>query len=376
MLGLSLSGGGARGAYQAGVIQGLAEILGPLAEDNNPFDCYAGTSAGAINTTFCAAGPVNLIETAARLTELWSDLHPHQVYRTDIVSHSRIGLGWMRDLSFGSLFKNKMAKELLDASPLLKLLDDGIDFSNIGRKIDAGHLRAVTCSAFRYDEQKVVSFFQAADSVQEWTRSKRYGRRTPLTARHVLASCSIPVLFSPVKVDGFYYGDGTLRNTAPISPILHMGSQNIIFVGVRYGGPVTVDTFTESPPIAKVFGTVLNGLFFDNLDVDIERLRHVNQIVESNGLTIPGAKKINYLHIQPSQDLGRFAEDLASKFLPRILEFLLGGLGSDHDSAELASYLLFDSVYTRKLVALGYEDAFQRKQDLLQFWEQAHKSGL
>lgn len=373
MLGMYMSGGGARGAYQAGAIRGIAEILKEQQASADPFQWYAGMSAGAINTTFCAAGESDLLTTSQSLVQLWENIEPNQVYRTDAFSLGKITAGWMRDLSVGAMFKKRMARELLDASPLRDLLLHNIDFDNIEKKIDAGRLKGVTCCAFNYDEHKVVSFLQSDDSIANWNRHRRYSYKTPINVSHILASSSIPILFSPVEIEGSYYGDGSLRNTAPISPIIHMKCPSFVFIGVRYMGTIKVTKARTYPSVARVAGAILNGLFFDYLEVDLERLDRVNSIVRNhkNGTNNLGVDFVGKFCIHPSRDLGEIAGDYAVGALPRFVEYLLGGLGGKMESSEIASYLLFDSRYTRKLLEIGYEDVLKQKAELVRFWEES-----
>lgn len=373
MLGLSLTGGGARGAYQAGAVKGIAEVLHEAGAEDNPFAYYAGISAGAINATYCAASKADFPATAATLYQLWENIEPSQIYRTDAVSLGRIGFGWLRDVSLGSLVRKKLAKEMLDATPLRELLEREIHFDNIEQRIESGALRGLTCSALNYSDQKVVSFVQGDDSYEHWQRPRRYSTEVDFNAAHVLASCAIPLLFRPVKLDTCYYGDGTLRNTAPVSPILHLGCNHIIFVGVRYLGPQQIQAPTHAPTVAKVLGTIMNGLFFDTLDVDIARMEQINRLVENNDAA-EYERRINYLFIRPSRDLTEYAHEVAGDRLPSLVRYLLGGLGDEGDTSELASYLLFESTYAQKLLELGYGDALAQRSEIEALYRQANGS--
>lgn len=371
MVGLFLTGGGARGAYQAGVLRGLADLKSELGFSDDPFPWFVGNSAGAINTTYIAAAAKNFSDASSDLAQLWETLQPSQVYRTDAVSLSRIGLSWLRDVSTGSLTKNKSASRMLDSKPLRKLLSDNLDLDQVQVKIEQGRMKAASCTAYNYNQQKVETFYQGHMEAKPSSSPRRVAIKTPITVDHVLASCSIPILFSPVQVNKDWYGDGTLRNNAPLSPMINMGCRNILMVGVRCPKAQAIAPSAGRPPVAKVFGTLLNGLFFDHLDVDIERLKHINSIVKDSEDQIDRRSRINFIHIQPSQDIAAIAKENSSGSLPSFVHYLLGGLGADSDTAELTSYLLFDSPFTKKLTELGFEDARSQKDDLKKFWESA-----
>lgn len=376
MLGLSLTGGGARGAYQAGVTLALGEIFKEQKIDY-PFSCYSGVSAGSINAVYLAAFEKEFPEGAKQLANLWSHIQAKQIYRTDTLSLGRIGASWIRDLSFGNIFQNKKAHELLDAKPLLKLLKDNINYESLKKNISEGYVQGVSCTAFSYKEQKSIAFIQGHANIEMWERSKRYSKRVELSNHHVLASCAIPLIFSPISIDGTYYGDGMLRNTAPISPMIHMGCRHIIMVGARYPGVRERQESQRPPSAAVVFGTILNSLFFDNVDTDLERLQYVNELVVSHELNSDHAPEvIECLYIRPTKDLSKIAKDIGKTGLPALIEYLLGGLGNKEETAELASYLLFHPSYTKTLVGLGYEDTLARKEGIIEFYDksQANRS--
>lgn len=371
MVGLSLTGGGARGAYQAGVAKGIAEILKTQNMDN-PFGYYSGMSAGSINASFLAAHEGNFTESSETLCRVWKGIQAENVYRTDTLSLGKIGLQWMRDLSIGSAFSERLAHQLLDASPLADLLGKHIPFEKINGNLESGKLLGVACSAYNYDEQKNVAFIHTKDKEISWVRAKRYSQQVELNLSHVLASCAIPVLFAPIQVGDSYYGDGSLRNTAPLSPLIRMGCRNMVLVGVRYGGSSEVvhRANITRPTISKVLGIILNGLFFDSLDMDVDRLKHINELTKNLNQLQEKSEKVNFLYIKPSKDLATMAMEAGKSKLPKLVNYLLGGLGGKNESSELTSYLLFHPTYIDQLVDLGYSDAMAIKEEIIRFYSE------
>jgi NTE family protein len=373
-IGIMLTGGGARGSYQAGALLALSEILKSenLLGKNNPLRVWAGVSAGAINTAYCSAGINDLHGSASRLSDIWGSIKPGRVFRTDILSISKNSLRWIRDLTFGPLFKKKLARSLLDTTPLFKLISEGMHFGEIQKQMDLGLIDAVGVSAYNYHDNRTVTFVQSNESVS-WQRTRRYSVNGPLRPEHVMASCSIPVLFPAYKVDDVYFGDGSFRNMAQLSPVIQMGAEKILVLGVRGPSEITGTAATGEPGVALLSGMILNALFFDSLIMDIERLRRINDIVK----TVTNAKDIvtdksNYTVVDfkilhPSLDLSSIAASKSVEGFPKTIEFLLAGLGSRKETAELASYILFDTVFTRDLIDLGYKDTIAQKNDILAF---------
>ncbi|HEJ1057736.1 TPA: patatin-like phospholipase family protein, partial [Pseudomonas putida] len=279
--GLILSGGGARAAYQVGVLAGIAELL--PAGAHNPFPVIVGTSAGAINAVTLASGAVHFNEAVQRLTAFWQNFRSHLVIRSDwpgvvrqasrFVGHSLLGLGGQAPVA------------LLDSSPLRSLLQTHLNLDGIGHALAAEQLRAVAVTAFGYESGQAVTFYQGRGTIEAWLRHRRIGVPAPLTIDHLLASAAIPLLFAPVQLGGEYYGDGAVRQSAPISPALHLGASRVLVVGVsgnpqRPAPPVPPQrVFSgQQPSLAQIGGHLLNSTFIDSLEDDIELLQRLNHL--------------------------------------------------------------------------------------------------
>ncbi|MBC7659104.1 MAG: patatin-like phospholipase family protein [Chitinophagaceae bacterium] len=376
--GLVLSGGGARGAYQAGVLGGMAEIMGERF-GAQPFPIITGVSAGSINASFLASGQTTFAEQAELLLKLWSELRSDRVIKTDPLTLGKLGFGWFKDLSTGGAFGQPASTYLLNSTPLHAFLKERIDFDQIRRNIDSKILDGVSVTTTSYGSGTSVTFFDSRD-ITSWTRSARIGVRATLTIDHVLASSSIPVFFKPVRIGNNFFGDGGIRSASPMSPAIHLGADRLIAIGVRYprneleameiNQQVTMDTIS----LAEISGVLLNSLFLDALEFDYERLMRVNETVSL--LTAQSQEKSNYrlrkiptLLFLPSVDLGQIAADQFNKF-PVVLRYFLRGLGaSESTGADLLSYLAFDQSYTQSLVTVGKKDALDRRDEILAFFE-------
>lgn len=373
--GLILSGGGARAAYQVGVLAAIADLLPDAAK--NPFPVIVGTSAGAINAVGLACGALHFSEAIRRLTAVWQGFHTHQVYRSDwpgvlrqagrFIGHSLLGLG------------GDMPVALLDSSPLRELLGRELDFSGIHAAVAHRQLRAVAVTAFGYESGQAVTFYQGRGSIDPWFRHRRVGVPTRLSLEHLLASAAIPLIFPPVKVNREYFGDGAVRQSAPISPALHLGATRVLVVGVSGNlqgsgappQPVPRVHNLRPPSLAQISGHMLNSTFIDSLEGDIEllqRLNHMSGLVPSGlhprGL---GLKPVEVLVIAPSQPLDQIAARHRHE-LPKTLRMFLRGPGATRASgAGVLSYLLFEAGYCGELIELGYQDAMARKDALSGF---------
>jgi NTE family protein len=372
--GLILSGGGARAAYQVGVLAAIADLLPDPA--SNPFPVIVGTSAGAINAVGLACGALHFSEAVRRLTAVWQGFHCHQVYRSDWPGVLRQAGRFVGNSLFG--FGADAPVALLDNSPLRELLGRELDFSGIHAAVSRRKLRAIAVSAFGYETGQSVSFYQGRATVDPWFRHRRVGVPTRLNLEHLMASTAIPLIFPPVKVNREYFGDGAVRQLAPISPALHLGATKVLVVGVsgnpQAGAPqpeVVRVRSTRSPSLAQISGHILNSTFIDSLEGDIELLERINHMgrlmpadLKNQGM---GLKPVEVLVIAPSQPLDQIAARHRHE-LPQSLRLFLRGPGATKASgAGVLSYLLFESGYCSELIELGYQDAMAQKQALLNF---------
>lgn len=374
-----LVGGGARAAYQAGALQGVADVVRQELGRALPIDVISGVSAGAINSTYLASRAHEMESAISGLFQLWNEIEAEHVMKTNSVSLGTIGARWMRDLVFAGFFPRKKSNYLLDTSPLEGFLQRHIDFDGIARNVKSGVLRGVAVSATNYQTGTAISFFDGAEDIQPWVRSSRLGKRSPILLEHVLASASIPILFKPVSIDGFHFGDGGIRLNTPMSPAIHMGADRILAVSVRYlrSHSLTVQ-LNETPverqiTVADIAGSMLNAAFLDGLDSDVERMERINQTIaimtDDQRAHHPGRlRSIPMLIIRPSTDLGALASEQFHRF-PRALRYMMRGIGASEERGwDFLSYLAFDYHYSRLLLQLGQADAQAQREKIVEFF--------
>lgn len=371
VVGLVLAGGGARAAYQVGVLKAVADMLPKDAK--NPFPVVCGTSAGAINAAAIAIHASRFQHGVRRLVRVWRNFRVSQVFRADALGIFLSGIQWLGAMLFGGLGKYN-PHALLDRTPLTGLLTRYLPCDKIQASIDNGSLHAFSINASGYTSGQSVSFFQGAESIQSWARARRIGIAAKININHLLASSAIPFVFSATKIHREYYGDGSMRQTSPLSPALHLGAERIFVIGVhteKYEAPERIAA-VGYPSMAEVAGFVLDSIFLDGLETDLERLRRINKTIslipshqlKENNVTL---RPVDVLVVTPSEDINKIASRFAYE-LPLPVRILLYGLGAmNRGGSNLVSYLLFEKGFCGELIDLGYKDALRRKEEIMAF---------
>ena len=368
--GLVLTGGGARAAYQVGVVKAVRDIL-----DNpvrNPFPILCGTSAGAINAATLAVFADNFTHGVANLLEVWEHMRCEHIYRTDNWSIMKSGSRWLSALM---LLSPSNPVSLLDNAPLREMLGRNLDFQRIQDNIDSGALYAACVTASGYTSGQSVSFFQGGSGLEGWERNQRIGAAVPLSLDLLLASAALPFIFPAVKFNREYFGDGSMRQIAPVSPALHLGADRVLVVGTGRQVQDQARARSNVPPsLAQIAGHALNSIFLDSLMVDIERLERINRTVrlipaEKMTESMVALRPVKVLFIAPSQPIERMAARFIHE-LPRSIRFILRPTGAlNRSGSNLASYLLFEESFCRALVDLGYQDTAAREAEVREFFQ-------
>ncbi|MEO0367507.1 MAG: patatin-like phospholipase family protein [Pseudomonadota bacterium] len=368
---LLLGGGGARAAYQVGVLKAVAELT---ESKKNPFPIICGTSAGSINTVALAAYSDNFNEAVARVQSVWANFQIDHVFKVDAKSLALRILRWAwSNLGFGNYQKGPSS--LLDNEPLRQLLKETIDTERIDAALQSSVLHGYSVTACSYTTGESTTFFEGADSIQEWQRTHRKGRRADIELDHLMASSAIPVIFPSVRVGYEHFGDGSIRQISPISPALHLGADKVLIIGLRLENPGEVPAqATPSPSLGQISGYVMDTLFLNSLRSDLENLQRVNRtLVKGQATRLSDGdeelKLIDYLMISPSEDIATIAKSYFYD-LPKSFRVALKFLGmTKGNSRRLISYLMFTKRFCNELIDLGYRDAMAKKEDVIAFME-------
>lgn len=364
-----LTGGGARGAYQAGVLKAINSMCDSWGV-NNPFNIVVGNSAGAINAAFYASGIHKPAETANELAALWSEIKTDNIFQIGSFYLGKTVIRFLFELTTGNLFvRRKSVRALLDTTPLYELIEKHLNFSQIETNIQNGYLRGLAIKAANYSTGYSETFVHGISDIEQWKRYGRMSKKEVITIDHIMASTAIPIVFPPVKIGNYYYGDGSLRSYTPFSSAIKMGANKIIVVGASQS---MTDRISQSkvarPSVGRIFSLILNSVLFDAVDLDIERLNSMNAYLETQTSNHSNMyKKINHCLIRPTKNLGLLATKHIDA-MPKTIRHLLKGLGTKRESSDLISYLLFEGEFTQKLVELGIEDAYKKEEELRRFF--------
>lgn len=388
-VGLVLTGGGARAAYQAGVLAGVMEILNPgrSPEFTSPFDVITGSSAGAINAVSLACHAHDPQAGLDRLEALWGSICTGQVYHADPLRLARTGLRWFAMLAVGWLFpdlRNRQPRSLLDNEPLGELLGATLNFDQLRANLDSGILQALAVTAAAYTTGEHLTFYQSRGTIKPWRRSLRQAVPCSIGVDHLMASSAIPFVFpaQAILVGGrtYWCGDGSMRQLAPMSAAIHLGAKKIMVIGTGFKD----DTHTEErqtdpkyPTLAQIGGHALSNIFLDSVSMDVERTQRINHLLAqlpANVLKSESLRSVSTLVVTPSRSLDEIALAHFSQ-IPRAARTLFRVLGVSSASGpttggSLLSYLLFEASYTQELIRLGRSDSLSRIEEVKAFFKE------
>lgn len=361
---LYLSGGGARGAYQVGVLKGIQEIMS--FSSSIPVDILSCVSAGSLNGSILALHADDFASGVQKLEEIWTNLRCSKVFKD---SNWAIFKSLSRHiLSFLLAYSPK--GYIFDTSPLADLLKEHISFHKVNQNIIQGHLEAFEVAANCYDLSETVSFFNSQNPFISWRRVRHISYRTEIQIEHILASCAIPLFFPAIKVDALHYGDGTMRLSTPLRAAIKLGADNIFIISTRAKASPheLLDSSAQGEvALGQILGSMLNALFLDNLDRDLEMLDNLNQRLKNVKITSTHWQYLNTMHISPSVDLGIYAMDY-KKNVAMLLRFMMASLGGADKASDFLSFLLFDGKYASKLIEIGYKDALNQAEKIERFF--------
>ncbi len=368
---LILTGGGARAAYQVGVLSAIAKMV--PRNHGTPCPIICGTSAGAINATALACYASCFHLGVKKLEWVWKNLTTEHIYSanaTDVFGYLSQGIL----ASFQADYANKQPHSLLNNQPLKRLLTDIIDFNRIDANILNGYLTALSVTASSYNTGDSISFYQSNETIKPWKRAKRLGIPTKIKAEHLMASSAIPIVFPSVKIQQQHFGDGSIHQLSPLSTAIHLGAEQLLVVGVEQQPIQTVhanENTPHPPSIATIAGHLLDSIFADTLQSDLERMQRINQtlslIPTNKRKQVEGLKTINSLVLNPSHNFNLIALKYLDD-LPVSIRLLLRTIGVNTNSeSSILSYLLFEKNYCRELIQLGFADAMEQESQIKTF---------
>ena len=358
-LALVLAGGGARAAYQVGALRGIADRAGT----DITFPIVTGVSSGAINAAWLSSYDTSLRVAVSMLERAWLGLSIGKVFRVDLFPLLCSSFKWGCILATGGRARGFKTRGVLDTRPLRETLSHYIRSEGVDANLSSGKLRALALSATSYATGRTVTFVHGASNVPMWKRAGRIAVQTRISVDHVLASSALPLLFPAVAVGDQYFGDGSIRQTAPLAPAIHLGAQRLVVIAVRYRRSAQEEAERQIigyPPPAQILGMLMNAVFLDAVEADAERLQRINRSLAMQRPDRPhaeGLRPLRLLVLRPSKDLGKLATDL-DRYLPKAVRYLVRGLGSSGlKSQDMLSYLLFERPYIERLLELGRADA-------------------
>lgn len=372
-IGIVLTGGGARAAYQVGVLRAISAITNFT---QNPFRIISGYSAGAINGAWLAGQAQNFEQAVESMWDEWAALTPDKVFNTDVPNVLYMAARWIKDRSFGGVHQNRrQINYLLDTMPLQHFIKSRIDYDGIRRHLENETLFGISITSVNYHTGQSVTFYSGNKDIQDWKSLNRVSVRTDLAAEHVIASSAIPIFFPPKQIGQYHYGDGMIRLNAPLSAAVKMGVEKLLVIGIQGANSQAVVEPEENGNVSlgEIAGTILNGLFFDTLDSDLARLERINRTValmseEELKRGKDHLRKIPVLVMRPGEQIGQLSECELSR-MPGTLKFLLKGIGlRENRGLDLLSYLSFEPQYLRSMLEAGYADTMKRKSDIEEFF--------